>query len=95
MFFIVENLEIRFPWYGRMSLDIWRPLRQWVYERDSGKCRYCGNSVELFECHIHHVLELSEGGVNHPSNLKTLCIPCHKNRHPFMKDQLERINGYT
>lgn len=93
-FFTVKDLDIRFPWYGRMSLDIWRPLRQWVYERDGGKCQYCGNPVELFECHIHHVLELSQNGTNHPSNLKTLCIPCHKDRHPFMKTQLERLGEY-
>ncbi len=63
---------------------LWRPLRQFVYERDGGKCQYCGQTTELFRCHCHHTLPLCEGGTNHPSNLKTLCSPCHHKRHPFM-----------
>ena len=82
---------VPFPWYTRMAIDLWHKMRQFVYARDKGTCRYCDAHVELFECHIHHTLELSEGGTNHPSNLKTLCVACHKNRHPFMKSILERI----
>lgn len=81
----------RFPWATRMRIELWRPLRQFVYQRDSGKCQYCGEPVELTDCHCHHVLELREGGTNHPSNLKTLCKVCHKNRHPFMKSARDRL----
>jgi hypothetical protein len=77
-----------FPWYTRMSVELWRPLRQYVYQRDKGLCQYCGTQVELIKCHIHHVLELSESGTNYPTNLKTLCVPCHKDRHPHMNDSL-------
>ena len=80
----------RFPWYTRMDIDLWAMIRQHVYAHDAGRCQYCAARVELFKCHIHHALELSEGGTNHPSNLKTLCIDCHKNRHPFMKTVKER-----
>lgn len=91
-FFQVDGLPGRFPWYGRMSLEIWRPLRQWVYQRDSGRCKYCGTAVELYACHCHHVLELGQGGTNHPTNLKIVCVPCHQERHPHMKDPLARLN---
>lgn len=91
-YFFVDGLNNRFPWFSRMPLNLWRPLRQWVYERDSGKCQYCGIDVELHKCHIHHVLELSEGGTNHPTNLKTVCVPCHKHRHPHMKTKMEILN---
>lgn len=81
----------QFPWFTRMPLYLWRPLRQFIYERDGGRCSYCGDAVELYACHIHHTLELSEGGTNHPSNLKTVCIPCHKNRHPHMKTAADKF----
>jgi 5-methylcytosine-specific restriction endonuclease McrA len=62
--------------------------------RDEGICGYCFDVVELHKCHIHHALELSEGGTNHPSNLKVLCVDCHKARHPFMmtaRDKLRQL----
>jgi 5-methylcytosine-specific restriction endonuclease McrA len=82
--------EKEYPWFTRMPIIQWREIRQFVYERDGGLCQYCGKVVRLDECHIHHVLELSENGSNHPSNLKTLCKDCHKNRHPFMKTAKEK-----
>jgi 5-methylcytosine-specific restriction protein A len=90
-YFTVPDLHKRFPWYGRMRLEQWRVLRQWVYERDGGLCQYCGRRVELHKCHCHHVLPLSENGSNHPTNLKTLCVDCHKKRHPHMRDIHDRL----
>ena len=81
----------RFPWYGRMSQDLWMPLKQYVYERDGGTCKKCNEPTEYIGTHCHHVLELSEHGTNHPSNLKTLCHRCHKERHPFMKSSIEKL----
>lgn len=90
-FFQVDNLSLLFPWYGRMNLDLWRPLRQWVYNRDKGICQYCQNPVEFKSHHCHHIFELGSGGTNHPTNLKTSCISCHKIRHPFMKTANDRL----
>ena len=83
-----------YPWYGRMPDQQWRKLRQAVYQRDEGMCQYCLGEVELFQCHIHHVLPLSEGGTNRPGNLKTLCVDCHQYRHPFMLDDIKRISEW-
>jgi len=82
-----------YPWFGRMPVGQWREVRQYVYARDGGLCRYCYCEVELHKCHIHHVLELSCGGSNHPSNLKTLCVECHKYRHPFMRTARDKLRG--
>ncbi len=82
----------RYPWHHRMPIAQWREVRQYVYEHDGGLCQYCDDPVELNACHIHHVLELSEGGTNHPSNLKTLCIKCHKKRHPFMQTARDKLH---
>ena len=90
-FTIPELPGLRFPWYGRMSLETWRPLKQYVYQRDGGQCQYCKEQTQYEYTHCHHVLELFEGGTNHPSNLKTLCVKCHKGRHPFMKNASDRL----
>jgi 5-methylcytosine-specific restriction protein A len=82
---------VRYPWFGRMPEYLWRKLRQFIFQRDAGRCQYCTQPVELVQCHIHHTLELNQGGTNHPSNLKVLCKPCHKNRHPFMKTASEKL----
>lgn len=89
-YFTIEGIG-RFLWYRRMPVNEWRVLRQYVYARDAGRCRYCDVQVELFKCHIHHVQPLEEGGTNHPTNLKVLCVPCHKKRHPFMLTPLDRL----
>ena len=67
-------------------------LRQYVYERDKGICQDCGKQIELTNSNIHHVHELNKGGTNHPSNLKTLCIDCHKLRHPWLEDGRDKLN---
>lgn len=90
-FTIPELLPLKFPWHRRMSTDLWRPLRQYVYERDNGLCQYCKEPVEFNKHHCHHVLELSQGGTNHPTNLKVACVPCHKDRHPFMRSAKEKF----
>jgi 5-methylcytosine-specific restriction endonuclease McrA len=94
-FIIPELPDLRFPWFSRPPIDLWIRLKQFVYERDGGLCQYCKQQVEYRSTHCHHTLELSEGGTNHPSNLKTLCIPCHKKRHPFMKNAKERLEEMT
>lgn len=85
-YFTVPELPgLRFPWYGRMSLELWLPLKQFVYTRDKGVCAYCGKQFAYEDTHCHHGLPLSEYGVNHPTNLKTTCVECHQERHEFMK----------
>jgi 5-methylcytosine-specific restriction endonuclease McrA len=82
----------RYPWFHRMPEDQWREIKQYVYQLDLGLCQYCEQPVKFEECHTHHVLELSQGGTNHPSNLKTLHKKCHKDRHPFMKTSQEKLH---
>ena len=93
--FTIDDLPHRFPWYTRMPIDLWIPLKQWIYERDKGICQYCDTQIEYLKTHCHHVLELSERGTNHPSNLKTVCVSCHKDRHPFMKTAKDKFLSST
>lgn len=53
--------------------------KQRIRNRDNQKCQNCGQKgVEL---HVHHVVPLSDGGSNDPSNLTTLCVECHNAIH--------------
>lgn len=90
-FIISELPDLRFPWFSRPPIELWIMLKQYVYQRDKGLCQYCKQQTEYRSTHCHHVLELSEGGTNHPTNLKTLCVPCHKERHPYMKTAKEKL----
>lgn len=91
-FQLPEIPDLRFPWYGRMPMELWIPLKQHVYKRDGAICQCgCSQPMEYHKSHCHHALPLSEGGTNHPSNLKTLLIGHHEDRHPFMKSPLARL----
>ena len=74
------------PWrveYGRAE---YRKARQAAITRSGGRCAACGKVCA--ECiggrwrtldsgGVHHIVPLSGGGTNAPSNLVLLCVPCH------------------
>lgn len=70
---------------GRLHGVVWHEIRRVVLKRDDHKCIDCGQSVTERTAHIHHRLELSEGGTNHPDNLEVRCPKCHKKKHPHMR----------
>lgn len=53
-------------------------VRNYVWKRDSGKCRECGTDKYL---HIHHVKHFADGGKHQARNLKLLCVGCHAMEH--------------
>lgn len=56
-------------------------LRVRVFERDGG-CVRCRTRANLS---VHHVVHRSKGGSNDPSNLQTLCTPCHRHVHDVLR----------
>lgn len=64
-----------------------------ILYRDNFTCQDCGgfhafcNEYSIYlpvsdgELHIHHIVPVSEGGGDEPSNLITLCEECHKKIH--------------
>ena len=59
----------------------WRKLRKKVAERDGYHCQGCGRDLSQLPpwfTEVHHVLPRVRGGGDHPANLKTLCIVCHR-----------------
>lgn len=54
--------------------------RKRIYERDGGKCRYCGKPLELREMHVDHIIPKSKGGGNAESNLACSCAECNRSK---------------
>lgn len=56
--------------------------RCYAYNRDKGKCKVCGNEVQVWEVNIHHIQpNLSINLVNKVNNLATTHNLCHKRIH--------------
>jgi 5-methylcytosine-specific restriction endonuclease McrA len=61
--------------------NLWRKLRKAVVERDRGVCQDCGRQLghlPKWYTEVHHIVPRVHGGGDHPSNLKTLCVECHR-----------------
>lgn len=54
-----------------------RRYRDFVLERDGGRCRYCG-ATEILT--LDHVVPLSRVGANDPGNLAAACRPCNSSK---------------
>ena len=70
-------------WAKRQPPALWGETRKQIWQRDQGRCQgpYCQhqlpNSLSLKNAHIDHILEVSKGGSDADSNLRTLCRRCH------------------
>lgn len=61
----------------------WHDTREYVLERDDGKCADCGIEEDVMS--VHHLVPRKQGGKDVPENLVTLCASCHAKRHAQMK----------
>lgn len=52
-------------------------LRFSILQRDKFTCQYCGRSVPSVVLHVDHILPLSSGGTNNPTNLVAACADCN------------------
>jgi 5-methylcytosine-specific restriction endonuclease McrA len=51
--------------------------RKVVWERDEGKCQWCGCDVPYKEMHLDHVIPLAKGGEHSYANTQVLCASCN------------------
>ena len=51
-------------------------VRDVIFQRDNGKCFYCGISVGS-RWHADHVIPWSKGGATSPKNGVVACVPCN------------------
>ncbi|MGH3220000.1 MAG: HNH endonuclease [Streptosporangiaceae bacterium] len=52
-------------------------LKQYVWQRDGGRCRHCGNQHEL---QYDHIIPVVMGGATSAENLQILCGPCNRRK---------------
>lgn len=61
----------------RPPKEVWvLNIRPIIWKRDGGKCKRCGLSLTLKDCHIDHI-KSGKLGNNSLINLRTLCRTCH------------------
>lgn len=53
-----------------------------ILKRQAFKCVECGVSIKKrVDRHVDHIIPLSRGGTNWPSNLQILCAACNMHKH--------------
>ncbi|PYV52712.1 MAG: hypothetical protein DMG98_23460 [Acidobacteria bacterium] len=57
----------------RLDQD-YQELREQVLRRDGWRCQLCGSKSNL---EVHHKEFRSHSGIDHESNLITVCFGCH------------------
>jgi 5-methylcytosine-specific restriction endonuclease McrA len=68
---------------GRPEDHDWQIIRKIVMRKWGRKCCNCKQAEGRID--IHHIVPLGVGGSNRLSNLRPLCLQCHKAVHPWMK----------
>src|SRR5438105_3895893 len=60
--------------------DRWRYFRQRLLERDGGVCALCGQTVEMTDLDLDHIVPRAEGGPAHWDNLRATHRRCNRRR---------------
>lgn len=63
--------------YDRLPRKEMRFSRYGIYNRDGGKCQYCGRKFALSALSLDHVIPLSKGGLSSWDNVVSACVPCN------------------
>lgn len=72
-----------------ISSNVPNSIRREVYRRDGYRCALCDSPKYI---QLHHYQPRSQGGINHPMNLITLCMYCHAAVHGTNLDGDERTS---
>jgi len=65
----------------QLKKNVWTEIRARTIERDRHHCQDCGKDLSHLPhwfTEVHHIIPRIRGGTDHPANLKTLCVPCHR-----------------
>lgn len=62
--------------------------RKSLYERDNGRCCYCGASFTISEMTVEHVYPVSRGGLSDWTNLRACCYDCNHEKGDKLLSEL-------
>jgi hypothetical protein len=88
--YLLETLELRPVVKRGMSSK----LRKQILERDGGTCQICGSAAgedsgcepgKRCRLQIDHVVPISQGGTDDPSNLRAVCVYFNKDKADVIK----------
>lgn len=66
-----------------MTRHISGKVKAFVFERDKGKCVYCGSSENL---EFDHIIPISKGGSNTEKNIQLTCMKCIRTKREYIDD---------
>ena len=73
-----------------------KKIKQEILLRDNYTCQNCGKKSETLsqdiKLHIDHIIPLSKGGTNEPSNLRVLCSNCNLLKSNYIFNELKLPN---
>jgi hypothetical protein len=53
-------------------------IRPRIIRRDRNTCQMCDRTLLAVDLEVDHIVPRARGGTDDPSNLRTLCKPCHR-----------------
>lgn len=62
-----------------------------LYSAQKGKCRICGQKLELEEIYCHHIIPKEFGGTDEYKNLIIVHTEIHKLLHSIDKNEITQI----
>ncbi len=68
--------------------DTKRVPLMWRYRQQHRICEHCSADQSV---HTHHIIPISKGGADDDSNYAALCLLCHADEHPEIKNFI--LNG--
>ena len=66
--------------YAQLPVQEVKFNRENLFERDSYRCQYCGDSFEEGDLNMDHVIPRDRGGRTSWENIVTSCIPCNSRK---------------
>ena len=86
----LKNPNIQGKQYQQGDLYQEENIKSYVRKRDNYTCQRCNKHIEDLnkkdiQLQVHHIKPKSQGGTTVPNNLITLCKPCHKQVHEYLK----------
>jgi len=72
-------------------MSSWWTIRNIIVARDNETCQQCKAQNVAFD--VHHIVSRQRGGSNDPSNLITLCRPCHRKAEKSGPDMEQETRG--